>query len=144
MNAMLDKLMSLKGQIATITTTRPMKVRKGVAPITKTSKFQCRVGVNYDNIARVQAKRESGELPTENAGLPWGRWVEFPYVIEHKGELYFRCTAIRNQFVPQTTYAQLGDPITADQARSMCLASEFKPSDGEVFNVKLSSIIDVA
>lgn len=144
MNAMLDKLMSLKGQIATITTTRPMKTRKGVAPITKTSKFQCRVGVNYDNIARVQDKRANGELPAENAGLPWGHWVEFPYVIEHKGELYFRCTALKNQFRPQTQFTQFNDPISAEQAKSMCLASEFKSSDAEVFNVKLSSIIDVA
>lgn len=144
MNTMIDKLMSLKGQIATLTTKRTMRTRKGVDPITKTSKFQARIGVNYDNITAVQTKRELGELPSENAGLPWGQWVEFPYVIAHNGEYYFRCTTLRNNFIPQVTYTQGDRPITAEQARAMCLASEFKHGDSDVFNVKVSSIIDVA
>lgn len=140
----LKLLMSRKGQIVTLVTERNMKVRKNQQPIRKLSEFQCRVGVNYDNIKAVKEKRETGELPEKNAGLPWGEWVEFPYVISHKGELYIRCTAIKNDFVREPVYTQNGDTITKLQAQAQCLASEFSErSDNEVFNIKLSSLLSV-
>ena len=143
--SMLDTLMQRKGQIATITTERPLRVRKGQPPITKISTFQCRVGVDYDNIQTVREKRESGELPEENAGLPWGKWITFPYVIEHSGTYYFRCTRIRNNFRPRTTYIREGAIISREEAEAAALASEFRQteSDNEVFNIKVSSIRDV-
>jgi hypothetical protein len=144
-NAFVNKLLERKGQIATFTTARPLKVRKNETAITKTSTFQARVGVDYDNIKAVQEKRASGELPAENAGLPWGTWNVFPYVIEHKGEFYFRCTRIRNNFIPKTTYTRDGVEITKEEAERAALASEFKADDGnEVFNIKVSSILNVA
>lgn len=142
---MLKTLLARKGQIATFTTSRPLKVRKNETPITKISTFQCRVGVDYDNIKAVQEKRAEGELPAENAGLPWGQWVNFPYVIEHKDTFYFRCTRIRNNFIPKTTFMRDGVEITRAQAQAAALASEFKADDGnEVFNVKVDSIQAVA
>ena len=144
MFATLDTLMNRKGQIATITTTRALKVRKNETAINKTSTFQCRVGVDYDNIKVVQEKRENGEIPTENAGLPWGQWEIFPYVIEHKGERYFRCTTIRNNFIPKTTYIRDGVEISVEEAQRAALASEFRAGDSsDVFNIKISSIVDV-
>lgn len=140
----LKLLMSRKGQIVTLVTERPMKVRKNQLPITKRSEFQCRVGVNYDNIKNVKEKREIGELPAENAGLPWGEWVEFPYVIGHKGELYVRCTALNNDFYREPVYTQQGEAISRETAQTQCLASEFSNrSDNEVFNIKLSSLLSV-
>ena len=143
--SMLDTLLQRRGQIATITTERPLRVRKGQTPITKISTFQCRVGVDYDNIQTVREKRESGELPEQNAGLPWGRWITFPYVLEHSGTTYFRCTRIRNNFQPRTTYIRDGAIITKEEAVAAALASEFRhtESDNEVFNIKVSSIRDV-
>ena len=142
---LLDKLLARKGQIATFTTERPLKVRKNETAITKTSTFQARVGVDYDNIKAVQDKRANGELPAENAGLPWGTWAVFPYVIEHKGEFYFRCTRIRNNFIPKSTYARDGVQISKDEAQLAALASEFKDDDSnEVFTIKISSLLDVA
>ena len=144
-NALLNKLLERKGQIATFTTERPLKVRKNEPAITKTSTFQARVGVDYDNIQAVQDKRASGELPEENAGLPWGTWAVFPYIIEHKGESYFRCTRIRNNFIPKTVYTRDGVVISKEEAKAAALASEFKEdSDNEVFNIKVSSILAVA
>lgn len=139
-----EKLLERKGQICTFTTTRDLKVRKGHAPIKKTSTFQARVGVNYDNIAAVQEKRTNGELPAENQGLPWGEWVVFPYIIAHKGEHYFRCTSIRNNFIPKTEYIRDGVIISKEEAQVAALASEFRESEpSEVFNIKLSSIVEV-
>lgn len=140
----LSALMSRKGQIVTVETERAMKVRKGQAAIQKSSEFQCRVGVNYDNIKAVQAKREDGSLPAENAGLPWGEWVDFPYVIHHKGEYYVRCTVLRNGFRRTPKFTQLGLEITKEAAEMACLASEFRDGDdNDVFNIKLSSIRSV-
>ena len=82
----LQLLNKKRGTIATLTTLRAMKVRKDKEPIQKLSTFQARVGVEYDNIQAVKDKRASGELPAENAGLPWGQWYDYPHIIEHKGE----------------------------------------------------------
>ena len=67
--AMMQTLLARRGQIATLTTERPLKVRKGQDAITKISTFQCRVGIDYDNIQTVREKRESGELPEEKEYL---------------------------------------------------------------------------
>lgn len=143
--AMLETLMQRKGQICTLTTARPLKVRKGQTSILKTSTFQCRAGVNYENIKSVQEARETGEMPAESAGLPWGTWKVFPYVIEHKGEFYFRCTTIKNNFIPRTVYTRDGAEISKEEAAAAALASEFKDGDrSEVFNIKTSSILAVA
>lgn len=140
----LDTLMSRKGQIVTLVTQRPLKVRKNQEAITKTSEFQCRVGVNYDNIKAVQEKRAEGQLPAENAGLPWGEWVDFPYVIGHKGEYYVRCTMLRNAFRKAPTFTRGGVEISKEEAQVAALASEFSEGgDNDVFNVKLSSIRSV-
>lgn len=149
--AFLEKLMSRKGQIVTVKTKRPLKMRKGVEPVFKTSDFQCRVGVDYENIATVKEGRANGELPAENQGLPWGEWAVFPYVIKHtsKGatqeELYVRCTMLNNGYrrAPVFELAD-GTVIAKEEAMLMALASEFKEGDDNaVFNIKLSSVLEV-
>lgn len=138
----VTELLSKKGQIVTLTTERDMKVRKGQSPIRKRSTFQCRVGVNYDNIQAVKDKRENGELPAVNQGLPWGNWAVFPHLIEHKGEYYLRCTVLRNNFTPTVNFTRFGNLITREEAVVACLASEFKANDdNEVFTIKVSSIV---
>jgi hypothetical protein len=138
----LPVFLARKGQIVTVETVRPLKVRKGMPEILKHSTFQARVGVTYDNIGVVQEKRESGELPAENQGLPWGQWEIFPYVIAHKGEKYLRCTMLRNGFHRAPVFTVNGAEITRDEAQRMALASEFSDRDDgpDVFNIKLSSV----
>jgi hypothetical protein len=142
--AYLDTLLSRKGQIVTVKTQRPVKMKKGQPAVMKASEFQCRVGVNYDNIKAVQEKRESGELPKENAGLPWGEWALFPYVIAHKGEYYVRCTMLHNGFRKAPVYTIEGVEVDKEAVKAMALASEFREGDdNDVFNIKLSSILEV-
>lgn len=142
---MLDLLMSRKGQIVTVKTQRPVKMKKDQPAVTKTSEFQCRVGVNYDNIKAVKEGRASGDLPAENAGLPWGEWIDFPYTIGHKGETYVRCTMLDNSFRRAPVF-MLADGAVVDKefVKSRALASEFKEGDESVvFNIKLSSLLEV-
>ncbi len=138
-------LLNLKGQIATLRTVRTMKVRKGMAEVLKDSTFQTRIGVNYDNIAAVKEGRADGSLPAENAGLPWGEWVPglFPYVIAHKGNHYFRCTSVNSGFIPKVCFYQNGKEITKAEAQAACLAQEFYDKTGEVFDVKVESIVAI-
>jgi hypothetical protein len=137
--------MGLKGQFASLRTVRPIKVRKGKAEILKDSTFTCRVGVNYDNIAAVKEGREDGTLPSENAGLPWGEWLVFPYVIAHKGCHYFRCTTVHNEHaIPKVRFLRNGVEISKDEAKADALASEFYDKDDtEVFTVKVESITEI-
>lgn len=141
----VHRLMSLKGQFASLRTVRPIKVRKGKAEILKDSTFTCRVGVNYDNIAAVKEGRADGSLPAENAGLPWGEWLVFPYVIAHKGNHYFRCTSVHNDnAIPKVRYLRNGVEISKDEAKVDGLASEFYDKDEtEVFTVKVESITEI-
>ena len=149
MNAINDKLQNIidntkGGQFRTVDIERPLKVKKGVEPITKKSTVSIRLGVAYDNIKDVQAKRESGELPAENAGLPWGEWLQYPYVIAHKGEQYLRCSLNKNGNPKPAQYFQNGIEITKEQAQAVAYASEFADKDDmDVFNLKASNIVTV-
>jgi len=140
-NEILQLLNKRRGTIATLTTLRPMKVRKNKETIMKLSTFQARVGVEYDNIQAVKDKRANGELPAVNQGLPWGTWYDYPHIIEHKGEYYYRCTVVRNNFQPQVEYTRNGQAITRAEAEVDCLASEFRNGDdNEVFTIKVASL----
>jgi hypothetical protein len=143
--ARVQELFKLKGQIVTLTTVRDCKVYKGNSPVAKQSKFQCRVGVDYNNIANVQAKREMGLAPATPQPLPWGKWVLFPYVIEHKGNFYFRCTTMHNaNSVHEVNYFQNGKEISREKAQQECTAAEFREGSGEdVFVVKVESIVAI-
>jgi hypothetical protein len=146
MSNFLETLMSRKGQIVTVKTIRAVKMRKGQPAVNKASEFQCRVGVTYDNIQAVQDGRADGTLPAENAGLPWGEWIEFPYTIGHKGETYVRCTLLKNNFRRAPVFTLMdGTEIAKADVMPLALASEFKEKDADsvVFNIKLSSILDV-
>ena len=143
----LQTLMQRKGQYVTLSTRRPVKMRKGQPEVFKLSTYTVRVGVNYDNIKAVQLKRDDGTLPQENAGLPWGEWVDFPYTIAHKDELYLRCTIAHNTTHKARTAYELADGTAIDAAdvKPMALAGEFKEGEREndVFNIKVSSITQI-
>jgi len=140
-------LLALRGQIVTILIGRDAKVRKGETPIQKFSHMQVRVGVNYDNIAAVKEKRESGELPAENAGRAWGVYVPglFPYVILHKDQLYFHFSTVNASMKTETKWVRDGKEITAAEAQVSCLASEFadRGTTLECFDLKVESILEI-
>lgn len=143
----IAKLLKMKGTIATLKTEKECKTRKtaGNISVTKVSTFQCRIGVNYENIQAVKEKRAEGILPEENQGLPWGRWVDglFPYVIEHNGTFYFRCSTVNNNYVPEVRYFKNAVEISKDEAKLLCLASEFTEKTGDCFNIKVDNILEV-
>lgn len=149
MSKILDKLLENKDQPVQIQTSKELKVRKGQEPITKVSEYTAIVGGDYEKlestIERRQLQEAAGEEPSAKSGkLPWGEWVEFPYTISHKDETYIRLTK-SPESTSKATYFRNGEAITKEEAIEACLASEFPktPSETEIFNIKVSSILKV-
>ncbi len=124
---------------------KELKTRKGIkSVVTKKTEATLRMGVAYDNKASVIEKRETGELPKENQGLPYGTWHMFPYLIEHKGNLQLRVTTSQNTKY-NTHYYIDGIEATKDEVRELVLKSEIE-SNGErpeVFNIKIENVVAI-
>jgi hypothetical protein len=105
-----------------------MKMRKGTQPLFKETTTVVRCGIAYDNRAIVVEKRESGDLPAENAGLSGKEWVEFPVILRSvkSGELSIRLTPSSFGIVPKVRYLTPdGEEVSKETAIAACLASEF-------------------
>jgi hypothetical protein len=143
--SLVRTLLTIKGQIVALKTERDAKMRKGKAQIRKESSFTCRIGCDYNNLEVVQIKREVGILPETPQPRPWGVWVPglFPYVAEHKGNYYFRCTVFNSTTIPKVRWLRDGVEITREEAQVDCLGSEFSEKDNDVFDLKVASILEV-
>ena len=106
---------------------KELKTRKGVTDcVEKVTSIVVRGGIEYDNQKVVIEGREDGTLPSENAGLPWGQWAEYPFHIEHKGTDYVRFySASGISFEPKVEYYLNGILVDKSQIQPLCLASEF-------------------
>lgn len=152
----LATFLSRKGQIVSVSWVRPMKTLQCArgARVEKHVTTTARAGVDYDHMGAVVAKRASGELPKENAGLPWGHWANiggvdmFPHIIEHtpKGQnaakYYLRFATLPGHTM-HTTYTIDGQPATADQARAITQAGEWGGKVEDVFTVTADYITDI-
>ena len=134
-----------KGSFLGVTIQRPVKLRKGFnINAIKTSRLVVRPGVDYENMAKVIEGREDGSKPSENQGLPWGKWKQFPYLIEHNGQDYIRLSLVPGN-VPKVEYTVDGKEISKESLREFALYSEFaeKESAPEVVTVKVESITEI-
>lgn len=111
---------------------KSLKTRKdaGEVNVEKVTSIVIRGGIDYDNLAIVQEKREDGSLPSEPQPLPWGEWVEFPIHIAHKGTDYARFyPASGINFETKVEYYLDGELTTKEAVQPLCLASEFPSRD---------------
>lgn len=142
--SVLNRTLKRKGQIAGLLWERPLKVRKGVASrITKEVRCVARLGIEYDAQRAVQDARADGELPPVNAGLPWGQWAQYPYLIEHGDNLFIRLYPVAGR-VPRVRYL-LNDPegnfpVDKAYAETLCLASEFREHTGGCLTLNVSHL----
>lgn len=139
--AFLINFCSIKGQFFSIVWRREMKTRKSTtSKVEKMVSGVFRAGLDYDNKASVQDKRESGELPAVNQGLPWGSWLLFPHIISHKGNLYLRIYPTNANQV-RAEYFLNGESARREEVEPLCLASEFAEREqAECITVKLSNV----
>ena len=147
-------LASKKGANLKATWGKTLKTRKDSRgfKVEKITSIIVRGGIDYENMGIVQEKREDGSLPSENAGLPWGTWAEFPLHIEHKGTDYARFypasgvnIATGEAFFPEVTFLIDGVVSTREQAQALCLASEFPNRDEAplCFTVKAENVLSI-
>lgn len=133
----LKRVFARTGQFVSVLWQRPLKTRKGIdCVVTKEVRGTVRVGLSYDSRGAVQDARETGQLPSANAGLPWGNWLVFPYVIEHKGAHYVRLYPVAkadgSPRALKVRYRVNGRSVDRETAQSLCLASEFSKVDSDV------------
>ena len=136
---------NVKGSFRSMTWEKELPVKKAFAGnvIVKRSSGVVRLGIDYDNIKAVQEKRAIGNLPEVNAGLPWGTWKAFPYLIEHKGNFYLRCAESKNNKI-ETQYFLNGRKVEKKDIENMCLKSAFtNHANMDVFNVNIENIISI-
>lgn len=132
----------VNGAFYRVTWQRKVKTRKAFdVVIVKTVSAIVKAGIEYDNKASVIAKRENGELPNENAGLPWGAWFDYPRIIEHKGEYYLRLYPANDFGKMKISYSLDGKPATVETVKPFCLASEFAERENvDCFTLKLENL----
>ena len=133
-----------KGSFRTMETCKPLKTLKSQSAhsVMKISRRTVRLGCSYDNLKAVQTKRESGELPAVNQGLKWGEWLDDGYLITHKGNTYLRVTSSPNK--AKTTYLIDGKVATEEEAKKLCLASEFRSGERpDVMNINIEHIVNL-
>lgn len=154
MNTTKDQLITeiltnKKGSNLSAVWRRPVKTKKACTDIIeKETTIICRGGIEYDNTVAVQDKRDAGELPAENAGLPeWQEWVNYPTILRHKGNgtLYARFfPAAGIPFKPKTRFFKNGVEVAKSDVEDVLLASE--KSNGEIplcYSVKIESVVEL-
>jgi hypothetical protein len=131
-----------KGANIIIEWSRDGKTRKGtVEQITKQVRMVGRIGIQYDKQKVVQEKRENGELPTENQGLPWGEFEVYPYLIAHKDKKYVRLyKGTSDKVKPKVAWFKDGEQVERSEIDHLLLASEKSSSKGDCFVVNAEDV----
>ena len=97
----LKKLASCqKGSFQTVTIQKKPELQNGfnTLDIVKEMTFQARTGISYNGMAQTKKARSNGDSPPTPNKLPWGKWYIEDYVIEHKGEFFFRIFGRKKTF----------------------------------------------
>ena len=133
----LNTLLAKKGQIVTVSGSRPLKFKKDYLHFVgfKEKLFQARCGVSYDNLA----SREG----MVNQGLNGKRFLIYPYILKSSSnKLLFRFYRINNSFKPTVKYIVQGNEVGVEELAQYCLASEYKEEDNQstLFDYPIDSI----
>jgi hypothetical protein len=128
----LNNLFSAKGQFISATfksEKKPSASFKGVR-LEKLIEGTFRAGINFANLGSIKEGIESGERG-EVQSLPWGAWLQFPYTISHKEEIYVRLYPTENCKL-KATYLVDGVEVTRDKFLSYLTPSEqARANEGE-------------
>lgn len=141
-NNAIDAFLACKGQFASVTfksNPKPAAEFKGTN-LEKVVTNTFRAGVNFANLASVKegiANNERGEVQP----LAWGEWVNFPFVIAHKGERFLRLTSAgKKAFV---VFKVNGVVVSKEEFESFLVPSarSENKTPTEVISIKESNLI---
>jgi hypothetical protein len=128
----LDSLFGSKGQFISATfksEKKPSASFKGVR-LEKLIEGTFRAGINFANLGSVKEGIANGERG-EVQPLPWGTWLQFPYTISHKEEIYVRLYPTENCKL-KATYLVDGVEVAREKFLSYLTPSEqARANDGE-------------
>jgi hypothetical protein len=126
---------------------RQLKTKSGVTDIIeKQTTATIRIGVKYDNMASVQAKRQSGELPRQNQGLKGFTWILDGYTVRSvsTGKQYLRLTSDSFSHVPQVQFYRNGKPVSFESVKTDIYAKDYPKDERPVVqNVAISDILEL-
>jgi len=141
----LNSLFSSKGQFISATfksEKKPASTFKGVR-LEKIVKGTFRAGINFANLGSVKEGIANGERG-EVQSLPWGNWLQFPYTISHKEEIYVRLYPTENCTL-KTIYLVDSVEVTRESFLSYLTPSDkARATDGdrpECITIKKSNIL---
>jgi hypothetical protein len=145
-NTAITAFLSCKGQFASVTfksNPKPAASSKGVM-LEKVTTGVFRAGINFANISSVKegiANNERGEVQP----LAWGEWVNFPFVIAHKGENFLRLTVASGK-VMSVTFKVNGVEVSREEFETHLIPSarsEAKADKApvEVITIKEANLI---
>ena len=147
----IEQIRQRKGQFTKVrfrSNPKPAAASKGKT-LEKVTTGTFRLGLNYANLGAVREAIDSGERG-EVQPLPWGQWVEFPILIEHKGKQYARLYPVHKRdeegvLVPQkdslrVTYLVDGKEVTKEEFNRHLTPSQQKPSSSDCVTISLDSL----
>jgi hypothetical protein len=145
-DTIIQNLLSSKGQFRrAIWKSNPSPAaahKKAGIVLEKKTSAVVRAGINFANLSSVKIGIEEGTRG-EVQELPWGTWVQFPYVIEHKDSYYLR-------LYPSDTKSTTMYFVNDEEVDKDTFASYLTPSESaklytgekpECFTVKRDNII---
>lgn len=126
--SLIESIKTCKGQFirASYKTTVKTAAKHKDVTIIKTVEGVFKTGIDYSNLSAVKEGIASGERG-EVQGLAWGEWLEFPWVIGHKGAEYLRLYPVPNVF-PKSEYT-ISDRIANWPATKEEVAQYLTPAD---------------
>ena len=143
----IANILNAKGQFVTarwqsvVATSAAFKALK----ITKITSAVVRSGIDFSNLTSVKDGIENGER-NEVGSLPWGEWINFPYIIGHKNKEYVRLYPSVNN-IPKVSYfidgvetskAEILQYLTASTVKKMLEAKA-----PECFTLTSTNVLDI-
>lgn len=161
-DAIRDKILNAKGRFVKASwKSNPSPAashKKAGVILEKHTVAVVQAGVDYSNLSAVKNAIANGERG-EVQELPWGQWYVdkltkkswFPYVIEHKDNLYFRLyPSNANNHIPKSVFYVNGEVVTKEEFAKYLTASEAKklldPSEEDrplCFTIKADNLLDI-
>jgi len=95
--------------------------------VTKVVSGQFQINYDYENAVNRRLASQGKEPNFSAKSLPWGVWVEFNKLIEHKGATYLRFYGVANE-IPSVTYYIDGKVADDEQTKLIKGWTEKAPS----------------
>jgi len=149
----VSKLLRYKGQAVKMKKLKECKLLaafKGKHTVLKESEYVCRIGISYNNMKDVIAKRASGELPATPKPMIWGEWVPGleNYIKRHTKDgmvhLYFRLYTVKGALSwNRSRYMIDGKEATKEEAQRLCTKFDEMDSGQDCFDIHIRDLVEV-